>query len=176
MPAWTRAVVMGAALLSACGTATSAPPSRHRDPRHWRLRPLHGALRAAHRPACSDRVDHHRRARLLGGSWSDLAGRSVTLEGDQHVGCPGIPSATGCYDGDIRVSTNDIGATFSCVEETALVHEVGHAVIGDAGHTDQRWMDFTALALALAGRIGYARDAEVDCAIFVSVWRHPPSQ
>ncbi|HZZ84109.1 MAG TPA: hypothetical protein VFE30_06200 [Anaeromyxobacteraceae bacterium] len=27
----------------------------------------------------------------------------------------------------------------SCVEQSVLVHEVGHLVIGDPGHTDPRW-------------------------------------
>ena len=36
--------------------------------------------------------------------------------------------------------------TFSCVEETVLVHEIGHAVIGDADHTDPRWMEMDGLS------------------------------
>ncbi|BDG05513.1 hypothetical protein [Anaeromyxobacter oryzae] len=108
------------------------------------------------------------------GSWTDVAGRTITLDGGTHVACEGNASAIGCYDGNIRVSTNDVGAgTFSCVEQTVLVHEIGHAVIGDPLHQDPRWMEMDALADALAGRTGYDAEGEVPCVIFVSVWRHP---
>ena len=50
--------------------------------------------------------------------------------------CASAPEAIGCYDGDIRVSTRDVSFTYYCVEETVLVHEVGHAVIGDPDHLD----------------------------------------
>ena len=46
--------------------------------------------------------------------------------------CGDHAGAFGCYDGDIRVTTRDPSFPFSCVEQTVLVHEVGHAVIGDA--------------------------------------------
>jgi len=109
-----------------------------------------------------------------GGSWRILEGRTITLEGDQHVACAGATDAIGCYDGDIRVSTRDASFAFYCVEETVLVHEVGHAVIGDPDHTDPRWMDFGSLTQELEGRTGYAEDGEVPCQIWTSVWRHPP--
>jgi hypothetical protein len=109
-----------------------------------------------------------------GGSWRNLEGSTVTFEGSQRVRCGGKVGAVGCYDGDIRVSTSDGGFTFYCVEETALVHEVGHAVIGDAAHTDPRWLDFGVVARTLAGRRGYQGGEELACEIFVSVWRHPP--
>ena len=109
-----------------------------------------------------------------GGSWDKLQGVTITFEDSRYVECGGIPNAVGCYDGNIHVSTVDAGVTFYCVEETTLVHEVGHAVIGDAGHTDPRWLDFGALAQELDGRPGYRGGDEVPCAIFVSVWRHPP--
>lgn len=112
--------------------------------------------------------------RYWGGSWEALAGRTITFEGDRYVHCGQLSSANGCYDGNIRVSTRDAGFVFSCVEQTVLVHEVGHAVIGDAGHLDPRWMDFGTLELELAGRLGYGEGGEVACQIFVSVWRHPP--
>lgn len=35
-----------------------------------------------------------------------------------------------------RRSTRDANFTFYCVEETVLVHEVGHAVLGDPDHTE----------------------------------------
>jgi hypothetical protein len=110
-----------------------------------------------------------------GGSWSDLARAKITFVDDDHVACGGNPSAIGCYsEGEIRLSTRDAGSTFHCVEETVLVHEVGHAVIGDPGHTDPRWMDFDSVVQALAGKPGYDASGETPCDIYVNVWRHPP--
>jgi hypothetical protein len=109
-----------------------------------------------------------------GGSWQVLEGRTVTFEGEQHVACPGSPDAIGCYDGNIRVSTRDVAFTYYCVEETVLVHEVGHAVIGDPDHLDPRWMDFAPVMEDLAGRTGYVEEGEVPCQLWVSVWQHPP--
>ena len=109
-----------------------------------------------------------------GGSWKDLAGATIVLDGSPHVACGGHASSTGCYDGDIRVSTQDAGESITCVEATVLVHEVGHAVIGDADHNDPRWMDFTSLAGALYGRAGYAATGPAACDPVANVWRHPP--
>jgi hypothetical protein len=109
-----------------------------------------------------------------GGSWSDLAGSAIVFEGAAHVDCGSNGPSTGCYDGDIRVTTQDAGLTVSCVEATVLVHEVGHAVIGDAAHHDQRWMDFASLAGALDGRAGYSAEGPTACVPVANVWRHPP--
>ena len=111
-----------------------------------------------------------------GGSWDDLAGRSITFEGSQTVTCGNHSGAFGCFDGDIRLSTRDPAFPFSCVEQTVLVHEVGHAVIGDASHQDPRWMDFEALMSRLNGRRGYTANGEADCQLFISVWQHPPDR
>jgi hypothetical protein len=109
-----------------------------------------------------------------GGDWRALRGRTITLSSEGYVSCGGSASALGCYDGDIRVTTVDPGiGTFQCVEQTVLVHEIGHAVIGDRNHEDPRWMELDPVREALQGRVGYTADGEVDCAIFVSVWRHP---
>jgi hypothetical protein len=108
-----------------------------------------------------------------GGRWEDLQGRTITFDGGA-VTCGGVTGAAGCFDGELHVSTSDLGSAFSCVEQTVLVHEVGHAVIGDAAHADARWMDFSEPERQLQGRIGYAPAGEVACPIFVSVWRHPP--
>jgi hypothetical protein len=111
-----------------------------------------------------------------GGSWSDLERVTISLEDARYVECLGHASATGCFDGrDLRVSTQDLGTPFACVEQTVLVHEVGHAVIGDPDHLDPRWMDFEPVASSLEGRTGYAPGGEVPCPLFVSVWRHPPA-
>lgn len=114
--------------------------------------------------------------RYWGGGWKNLEGTTISFERSRHVSCGDRTGAVGCYDGDIRVSTRDVGFTYYCVEETTLVHEVGHAVIGDAGHTDPRWLDFRALEGSLAGRTGYGEHGELPCKIFVSVWRHPPDR
>jgi hypothetical protein len=108
-----------------------------------------------------------------GGSWTDLRQVTITLEDSRYVECAGHASATGCFDGrDLRVSTLDLGTPFACVEQTVLVHEIGHAVIGDPSHLDPRWMDFAPVVSSLDGRTGYATEGEVACPIFVSVWRH----
>ncbi len=109
-----------------------------------------------------------------GGGWDQLAGKNITFEGGQRVSCGGTTGATGCYDGEIRISTQDAGATVYCVEETSLVHEVGHAVIGDPDHTDPRWMDFSSLLRDLDGRPGYGDQGDAPCRISLSLWRHPP--
>ena len=93
--------------------------------------------------------------RYWGGTWAALDGKTITLAGDLHVPCEGVTEASGCYDGAIRVSTRDVATVFDCVEETVLVHEIGHAVIGDPDHTDPRWMDFAAVQSQLEGRPGY---------------------
>ncbi len=105
-----------------------------------------------------------------GGTWHDLAATTVTLEGDQHVQCNGVDDAIGCHAGrEIRVSTRDPSlGTWSCVEATVLVHEIGHAVIGDPDHEDARWMDFSAVEQALSGRPGH----DGECKVYPSVWRH----
>jgi hypothetical protein len=109
-----------------------------------------------------------------GGGWQDLAGKSITLTDAPYVTCGGKASSLGCYDGDIRLTTRDPGiGTFHCVEETVLVHEVGHAVLGDRTHEDPRWMQLEPVEVALSGRTGYTADGEVDCIIWPSVWRHP---
>jgi hypothetical protein len=112
--------------------------------------------------------------RYWGGGWHHLAGVTITLSGEPTVSCNGEPSL-GCFDGrEIRLTTLDPGlGTFACVEQTVLVHEVGHAVIGDPHHTDPRWMDLSPVADELAGRVGYDASGETACPIYPSVWRHP---
>jgi hypothetical protein len=113
--------------------------------------------------------------RYWGGSWKDLAGLTITLSGEATVACDGVQSL-GCFDGrEIRLTTLDPGlGTFACVEQTVLVHEIGHAVIGDAEHEDPRWMDLAPLAEELSGRVGYDAAGVTACPIYPSVWRHPP--
>lgn len=111
-----------------------------------------------------------------GGTWADLSRATITFEDGPYVSCGGSDRALGCYDGNIRLVTRDPGVgTFSCVEETVLVHEIGHAVIGDRLHQDPRWMDFEAVAQALQGRMGYSAGGEVPCQMYLSVWRHLPA-
>ena len=108
-----------------------------------------------------------------GGTWGDLQGMTIILEGEQYVPCSGSNDAIGCYDGNIHVSTRDptLGS-WHCVEETVLVHEIGHAIIGDPDHNDPRWMNFLPVLSALGGRVGYSDAGEVPCDLYVSVWRH----
>mgnify|MGYP005812403927 CR=1 FL=1 len=111
-----------------------------------------------------------------GGTWQQLDGKTVVLDGSAHVTCGGVDNAIGCYDGDaVHVSTQDAGTALRCVEETVLVHEVGHAIIGDPGHADPRWMDFSSITRDLEGRTGYGDGGEETCPIYVSIWRHPPN-
>jgi hypothetical protein len=108
-----------------------------------------------------------------GGSWTDLEGASIELTGDPRVRCGGAWTL-GCWDGDIRLTTRDPGiGTFDCVEQTILVHEVGHAVLGDPLHLDPRWMRLEPVQNALEGRPGYTTSGVVECVLFPSVWRHP---
>ena len=111
--------------------------------------------------------------RYWGGSWADLQGVRITLVDDAYVDCSGM-EALGCYDGNIRLTTRDPGiGTFACVEETVLVHEIGHAVIDDRNHTDPRWMEMDSVATELDGRTGYTATGDTACTTYVSVWRHP---
>ena len=171
-------LVLGALVIASCGS--SAAPVAQPD---FAVRDVAVVIkseepftRASDFPA---RVESTLDAALeyWGGRWSDLAGRSITFDGSQTVTCGDHAGAFGCYDGDIRVTTRDPSFPFSCVEQTVLVHEVGHAVIGDAAHEDPRWMDFGAVMARLEGRRGYARHGgEADCKLFLSVWRHPPDR
>lgn len=166
----TGTLVTGLLLLAACG-GRSADFAVHET--SVVVSTDAAFARAADFPA---RVEDTLQAALVywGGTWKDLEGRTITFSGAPHVTCGDSTRAVGCYDGDIRVSTLDAGVSFDCVEETALVHEVGHAVIGDPAHADPRWLDFQSVANALAGRPGYRSGDEVSCAIYVSVWRHAP--
>ncbi|MFL5581150.1 MAG: hypothetical protein ACJ8AO_12310 [Gemmatimonadaceae bacterium] len=128
----------------------------------------------ARHPDLATRVETTLAAALefWGGEWRALEGSTLTLDGAPAVACGG-GTALGCWDGDLRITTQDPSAgTFACVEETVLVHEVGHAVLGDPLHEDPRWMDLGALAAALADRVGHTEDGDVPCEIHVSVWQH----
>ncbi len=128
-------------------------------------------------PDFAERLDSTIEAALdyWGGSWSDLDGTTFTLTDEPYVQCSGAPSL-GCYsDGRLSVTTQDPSlGTHSCIEGTVLVHEIGHAVIGDRLHEDPRWMMMDELQARLSGRPGYGEDgSERPCVVYVSVWRHP---
>lgn len=109
-----------------------------------------------------------------GGDWRALEGRTITFSSGSTVPCVATPGAQGCFDGDLWVADTDPGVgVVSCVEQTVLVHEIGHAVLGDPLHQDPRWMALEPLAVALSGRVGYGSDGEVDCVVSASVWEHP---
>lgn len=164
-------VALLAATLPACARQEAAPD--------FQVRGL-GVVVAtdapfAARPDLAARIESTVQASLQywGGTWEQLAGATLTLSGAAAVPCGG-GQALGCWDGDLRVTTRDPGVgTVSCVEATVLVHEVAHAVIGDAEHTDPRWMQMEELSAALDGRVGYAAGGEVPCPVAASVWRHP---
>ena len=168
-----------AALLAAPLLALSVSCGRDRAPDFW----VNGAgvivatdAPFAHAPGFPARLEDVASValRYWGGDWSALAGRTITFSSGTTVACDGADRAEGCYDGDVRVSDTDPGVgEVSCVEQTVLVHEIGHAVLGDPLHQDPRWMELEPVAEALAGRVGYARDGEVDCVVAVSVWQHP---
>jgi hypothetical protein len=165
------AVALGALLAAGCGRPAPAPD--------FTVRGVGVLVRSdapfTAQPDLAQRIESTLAASLeyWGGSFEQVAGMTITLDGARSVECGGVSGAIGCYDGDIRVSTGDQGATFACVEQTALVHEVGHAVIGDGDHADPRWMDFEPVAAALDGRSGYDGETQTACRLAVSVWRHP---
>lgn len=109
------------------------------------------------------------------GSWADLQGVNLSIVDEPDVPCSGHAGSLGCFEnGELRITTRDPGlGTFSCIEETVLVHEIGHAVIGDRNHTDPRWMQLDWVSEQLSGRVGYTVDGEGPCPIYLSVWRHP---
>lgn len=109
-----------------------------------------------------------------GGTWADLDGMTLTLTDAASVAC-GDRATLGCTQGAAMtvVTADPAAGTFACVEQTVLVHEVGHAVLGDAAHTDPRWMSFDFVAEQLSGRVGYGAEGAMDCTLYPSVWRHP---
>ena len=109
-----------------------------------------------------------------GGDWSVLQGTTIELTDAPHVTCGTSTSSLGCQEGrSIRLTVHDpsIGQ-LACVEQTVLVHEVGHAVLGDPLHLDPRWMELEPLGEALSGRLGYTQEGPVPCVLYVSIWRH----
>jgi len=109
-----------------------------------------------------------------GGGWRDLEGSTIVLTDEPRVACGASSAALGCRDGrSIRLTVSDPSfGRFACVEQTVLVHEVGHAVVGDPLHLDPRWMMLEPLHQALSGRVGYTQEGEVPCVLYLSVWRH----
>ncbi len=109
-----------------------------------------------------------------GGTWALLDHHTVRIVDAASVDCGGT-EALGCVDGDqIQITTRDPGVgTEVCIEQTVLVHEIGHLVLGDPDHTDPRWMEMDPLAAELSGRVGYADGGTVPCETYLSVWRHP---
>jgi hypothetical protein len=109
-----------------------------------------------------------------GGDWRDLEGSTILLTDAPRVACGSSTSALGCQEGrSIRLTVRDPGiGEFACIEQTVLVHEVGHAVLGDAVHLDPRWMQLEPVKEALDGRLGYTQEGEVPCVLYLSVWRH----
>jgi hypothetical protein len=165
-----HAAALAMALATACGGATEQSTAGVRVVLET------GAAFAAE-PDFSYRLDETIDVALAywGGTRADLDGKTIVLSDAAYLkGC--APTAVGCYDGEtLAVSTRDPSlGSFACVEETALVHEIGHAVLGDRDHEDPRWMEMDTVAEALSGRVGYSADGSTTaCLMYVSVWRHP---
>lgn len=167
-----RSAVLALLLAGGCGGA--APPAALAV--HGTAVVVDSAVPFAQHPDFPSRLESTMAAALdyWGGDWSDLDGVVIELTDAPHVACGGMDSALGCHEGrSIRLTVRDpsIGE-FACVEQTVLVHEVGHAVVGDPMHLDPRWMRQEPLEEALAGRVGYTREGEVPCSLYLSVWRH----
>ena len=173
MRRWARAMALGALLAAAaCGGGGEAGPDLSL---HGARVYLDTAAPFASAPDFEARLESTLAAALAywGGGWDHLSGFSVTFTDDARVPC-GDGVALGCIDGrSIRLTTRDpaLGG-FACVEQTVLVHEVGHAVVGDPSHQDPRWMEMEEISDALSGRTGYTPQGEEPCTIYVSVWRH----
>jgi len=136
---------------------------------------VHSTAPFSTRPDFPARVESTIDAALAywGGTWQNLKGSTITFEDAQDLSCGQVTDAFGCADGSIRLTTRDPSfGIWDCVEQTVLVHEIGHAVIGDPDHTDPRWMGFTPVMDALEGRTGYTSTGTVSCQLFPSVWQH----
>ena len=171
MARWALAIALGSTLVAACG----GPPGTPAFAVHDASVVVETSAPFAGQPDFAPRVESTIGTALAywGGGWQDLAGWTVTLTDDPRVPC-GAGEALGCAEGrSIRLTTVDPGlGGFACVEQTVLVHEIGHAVIGDPLHEDPRWMQMQPVSDALSGRVGYTADGEGPCTIYVSVWRH----
>ena len=172
---WPRPlrVALLACALAACGGSQSDPQPTFYV--HNVGVVVHSTAPFSTRPDFPARIESTIDAALSywGGTWQDLQGWTITFEDAQDVSCGNMTDAFGCADGAIRLSTRDPSfGTWDCVEQTVLVHEIGHAVIGDADHTDPRWMNFGPVLSGLSGRLGYTPSGEVTCRLFPSVWQH----
>lgn len=169
---WARTFALWALLVAAaCGGGGAGPDLSV----HGASVYLDTAAPFASAPDFEARLESTLAAALTywGGGWERLAGYEVTFTDDARVPC-GAGVALGCIEGrSIRLTTQDpsLGG-FACVEQTVLVHEVGHAVIGDPSHQDPRWMEMEAISEALSGRTGYTQRGVEPCTIYISVWRH----
>jgi hypothetical protein len=111
--------------------------------------------------------------RYWGGTWGQVQGRTITFVDAPSITC-GTTQALGCFADGIRLTTRDPGVGMvACVEQTVLVHEIGHLVLGDPMHTDPRWMQMDTLAAELGGGTGYSSSGETSCTAYASVWQHP---
>lgn len=103
-----------------------------------------------------------------GGSANHLDGWQVSIE-DGLVECWAIRNANGCSDASTRRSRISTAAYLDadtkepyqarCPEQTVLIHEIGHIVIGDPRHEDPRWRDFRGPERAL---LPHAREHGCD--------------
>ncbi len=87
-------------------------------------------------------------ARYFGGGFADLRGWTVVFT-DSMNDCPTGDAACAYSDMHAMYVTDHHssadGPPALCVEASQVVHEVGHAILGDPCHTDPRWQDFISL-------------------------------
>lgn len=163
-----RAWVSLAVLLAACSGPESSPPRVEvastearatwlRDPE------LEGRTLAV--------------ARLAATQWggADLDGWTVRFVSDiGRCGDVGLADQAimGCTDQGRRTIDVRIDEASSCVEATALLHEIGHVALpGDRAHSDARWSSGSFWYELLGAVEGEVRRTDVACADEIAAWR-----
>jgi len=174
MGRWSALLVAALAFACGGGDANTAASAASLDV-DGVLVALNSSAPFAHAPDFPARLESTLQAALTfwGGTWRQVQGRTITFVDDPTVPC-GDAQALGCFEGSITLTTRDPGTgTVACVEQTVLVHEIGHLILGDPLHTDPRWMEMTSLAAELGGQPGYTASGETRCTAYESVWQHP---
>lgn len=78
----------------------------------------------------------------------------------------------GCTDPEQRTIDVRVDASSSCVEGTALLHEIGHVALpDDHGHADPRWSSGEFWYEMLGAVEGEIRQGDTACADEIEAWR-----
>src|SRR3990172_683808 len=72
---------------------------------------------------------------------------------------------SGKHWGECDAILMSTGAPYQCLEQTALAHEVGHAIVGDHDHKDPRWQSDRLWSLAVELSEGVS-----DCVVSPRWW------